>query len=134
MILSLKTENLIKVLKNLEDMFDFSNPDESHELFSIKNKKVIGKFKNETPKNIWIDEFVCLRSKAHSFKCNDKAENKNKMKGILKYQSKHTTLEDYKNCLDGKEYQRECNNCILKSKNHEMYLQELKKVDIIYIR
>ena len=26
-------------------------------------KKVIGKFKIETLANIWIDEFVCLRSK-----------------------------------------------------------------------
>ena len=65
MILSMKTENIIEDLKNLEDVFDFSNLDENHEVFSEKNKKVIGKFKVETPKNIWIDEFVCLRSKAY---------------------------------------------------------------------
>ena len=59
--LSLKTENIINDLKNLEDIFDFSNLDENHELYSNKNKKIIGKFKIETPKNIWIDEFVCLR-------------------------------------------------------------------------
>ena len=29
-----------------------------------KNKKVVGKSKIETPKNIWIVDFVCLRSKA----------------------------------------------------------------------
>ena len=46
MILSMKTENIIKDLKNLEDIFDFSNLDENHDLFSNKNKKVIGKFKN----------------------------------------------------------------------------------------
>ena len=34
-------------------------------------KEVIGKFSLETPKNIWIDEFVCLRSKIYSFKCGD---------------------------------------------------------------
>ena len=39
-----------KDLKNLEDMFDFSNLDKKHELFSDKNKKVIGKFKIETSK------------------------------------------------------------------------------------
>ena len=65
MFLSMKTENIIKDLKHLEDTFDFSNLDENQELFSNKNKKVIGKFKIETPKNIWIDEFVCLRSKAY---------------------------------------------------------------------
>ena len=61
-VLSLKTQDIIKDLKNLEDIFDFSNLDKNHELFSERNKKVIGKFKLETPKNIWIDEFVCLRS------------------------------------------------------------------------
>ena len=34
MILSMKTHNIINDLKNLEDIFDFSNLDESHELFS----------------------------------------------------------------------------------------------------
>ena len=57
MILNMKTDNIIKDLKNLEDIFDFSNLDENHELFSNRNKKIIGKFKIETPKNIWIDYF-----------------------------------------------------------------------------
>ena len=48
MILSMKTQNIINDLKNLEDIFDFSNLDENHKLFSEKNKKVIGKFKIET--------------------------------------------------------------------------------------
>ena len=86
MILSMRTENIIKDLKNLEDIFDFSNLDEKHELFSNKNKNVIGKFKIETPKSIWIDEFVCLRSKAYSFKCKDNTESKNKIKDISKSQ------------------------------------------------
>ena len=127
MILSMKTKDIIKDLKNLEDIFDFSNLDKNHELFSEKNKKVIGKFKNECPRNIWIDEFVCLRSKAHSFKCKDKDENKNKIKVIPKSQSKHIKFEEYYNCLFGGEYQRECNKYIIRSINHEMVLQEVKK-------
>ena len=59
LILSVNTKNIIKDLKILEGFFDFSNSDKNHELFSNKNKKVIGKFKIETPKNIWIDEFAC---------------------------------------------------------------------------
>ena len=61
MILSMKTENIIKDLKNLGDSFDFSNLDEKHELFSNKNKKRQCFFKIETPRNLGIDEFVCLR-------------------------------------------------------------------------
>ena len=127
MFLSMKTKDIIKDLKNLEDIFDFSNLDENHELFSNKNKKVIGKFKIETPKNICIDEFVCLRSKAYSFKCKDNNEDKNKIKGISKSQSKHIKFEEHYNCLFGGEYQRECNNYIIRSINHEMVLQEVKK-------
>ena len=76
-ILSVNTKDLIKDLKKLEKIFDFNNLKKSHEFFSEKNKKDIGKFKIETPKKIWIDEIVCLRSKAYSFKCNDNTESKN---------------------------------------------------------
>ena len=60
---TVSTKDIIKDSKNLEDLFDFSNLDKNHELFSNKNKRVICKFKIETPKKISIDEFVCLRSK-----------------------------------------------------------------------
>ena len=70
-VLSVNTKDIIEGLRNLEDLFDFSNIDEYHELFSNKNKKVIAKFKKETPKKIWIDEFICLRSKMYAFKCKD---------------------------------------------------------------
>ena len=127
MILSMKTKDIIKDLKNLEDIFDFSNLDENHELFSNKNKKVMGKFKIETPKNIFLDEFVCLRSKAYSFKCNDNIESKNKIKGYSKSQSKHIKFEEYYNCLFGGKYQKACDNYIIRSLNHEMYLQKARK-------
>ena len=86
-ILSVNTKDIIRDLKNLEDIFDFCNLDENHELFSNKKKKVIGKFKIETPKNIWIDEFVCLRSKMYAFKSGN--DSKNNFKGISKSQSEH---------------------------------------------
>ena len=62
-MLSIKTEITNKDLKNLEDLLGFSNMDGKHELFSNKNKKILGKFKIETTKNIIIDGFVALRSK-----------------------------------------------------------------------
>ena len=46
-ILSINTKDIIKDLKNLENIFDFSNLDKNHDLYSEKNKKVIGKFKLE---------------------------------------------------------------------------------------
>ena len=131
-VLSIETQNMINNLKNLEDLFDFSNLNKNHELFTNKNKKVVGKFKIETPENIWIDEFVALRSKCYASKCGD--DSKNKLKGISKSYSKNFIFDQYKKCLDGENYQEECDNYIIKSLNHEMFLQKLKKTNIIYIR
>ena len=68
---SMNTKDIIKDLKNLEDIFDFSNLSQNLDLFSNKNKTVIGKIHIETPKNLHIDEFTCLRSKMCAFKCGD---------------------------------------------------------------
>ena len=57
-VLSLITKDLIKDLKNLEDIFSFSKTEENHELFSNKNKKIVRKIKIETPKNTRINVFV----------------------------------------------------------------------------
>ena len=124
-VLSIETQNIINNLKNLEDLFDFSNLNKNHDFFSNKNKKVVGKYKIGTPENIWIDEFVALRSKCFAFKCGD--DNKNKLKGISKSYSRHIKFNVYKKCLDSEEYQHECDNYILRSINHEMYLQRVKK-------
>ena len=109
----------------MEDIFDFSNLDKNHDLYSIENKKIIGQFKIETPESICIDEFVCLRSKMDSFKCGD--DSKNKLKGISKSQSKHIKFEEFYNCLFSGEYQKECDNYNIRSINHEMYLQKTNK-------
>ena len=47
MILSMKTQSIIKYLKNLEDIVDFGNLDEKHEKFSNKNKKSNNNFITE---------------------------------------------------------------------------------------
>ena len=59
--------------------------------------------------------------KSYSFKCNN--ENKNKLKGITKSLVKSIKFEEYKNCLFGDDYQRECENYVIRSLNHDMYLQ-----------
>ena len=73
-LLTMNTNDIIRDLKNLEDIYYFSNLNNKHELFSNKNKRVIGKFKTETSKSTWIDEFVCLRIKMYSFKCGDNSK------------------------------------------------------------
>ena len=129
--LSVNTKDTIKCFKNLEDIFKFRNLDKNHELFSNKNKKVIEKFKTETLKKISIDELICLRSKMYAFKCGD--DTKNKLKGISNSQSKHIKFEQCKNCLDGDNYQKECNNYFLRSINHDNKLQELKNLQCLFL-
>ena len=123
--LSMKIKGIIKELKNLENLFDFGSLNKNPEIFSNKNKKVVGKFKLETPKHIWVDEFVCLRSKMYSFKCED--DGKNKLKVISKSYSKSIKVTKYYNCLFGGKNQKECDECIIRSLNHEMCLQLVQK-------
>ena len=109
-------------------MFDFSNLDEKHETLSNKNKKVKKKIKKETPKNIWIDEFPCLRSKSYSFSCGDDITNK--LKCNSKSQSNYIKFEEEKIFLYGEECQRENNRYISKSIDHEMYLRKRRKCSL----
>ena len=48
-ILSMRTENFFEDLKKLEDMFNFSNLDENHEIFSKKKQKSNWQISNWNP-------------------------------------------------------------------------------------
>ena len=61
----------------------------------------------------------------YAFKCGD--DSKNKLKGISKSQSKNFKFDDYKKCLDGSIFQKDCANFLIRSLNHEMYLQRVLK-------
>ena len=93
-------------MKIFDEIFEFSNLNKNHEIFCNKNRKVISKIKIETPKNILIGEFNCLRSKMYAFKCG--IASKIKLKGGCKFHSKIIKFEAYENCLDGNDYQQEC--------------------------
>ena len=43
-LFSVNTKKIIEDLKHIEDLFDFSNLNENHELFSINHKKLTRKF------------------------------------------------------------------------------------------
>ena len=93
-LLSVKIKDNIKDLEHPEDVFDFSNLSENHEPLSDKIKKN-GNFKIETFKNLWIDEFLCLRTKIHAYKCGD--DSKIKLKVCCISQSKNGKFDEYKN-------------------------------------
>ena len=80
-VISANTKDIIGDLQILTDLFDFSNLNNNHELLSNKNESVLGRFKIQTPiKNIWIEEYISLKSRAYSIKGNKKITDK--LKGI----------------------------------------------------
>ncbi|CAC5358484.1 unnamed protein product [Mytilus coruscus] len=64
--LNIKTEDIYEDMKKIEDELDTSGYPKDHPLYSEKNKKVIGKFKDELNGKI-MNEIVYLRGKAYSF-------------------------------------------------------------------
>ena len=57
-ILSVNTKDIIKDLKKLEDIFDFSNIDENYEVFSNKNKKVTVNLKLKLLKTLGLTNLL----------------------------------------------------------------------------
>ena len=88
-------------------------------------KKVVGKFKIEANKNICLDEFICSRIKAFSFRCG--RSHMNELKSLSKSHSKTINNEDYYNCTFVGDYQKVCDKQSIKSFYHEMYLQKVRK-------
>ena len=104
-ILSFDTnhQELINFLQENKDEFDFSELDESHELYNPINKKVIGKMKIETSSVLVLDTFTALRSKSYSFSYNN--IQKAKQKGI----QKAPKCEEYQNSLFNSETSKSTN-------------------------
>ena len=63
----------------------------------------------------------------YSFNCRD--DSKNKSKSISKSQTKPIKFGE-KKCLDGRDYQRECNKYLLRLLKHERYLQKAKNLTL----
>lgn len=88
------------VLSLNKDLFDFSNYPKEHPLYSVANKKVPGKFSDETPGQM-ITAHIALRTKLYSFKLWPPLPNQpsvvKKGKGIKKNVLKNELeFEDYK--------------------------------------
>ena len=57
-ILSMKTQNIIKDLKNLEDIFEFSNLGKNHEIYGNQKRSNWQNQDRNTKKN--LDRRICL--------------------------------------------------------------------------
>jgi hypothetical protein len=95
----IKTEDMYKDMKEDNDLFDMSGYDmDGYRSCDNTNKKVIGKFKDETD-GVPIIEFCGLRSKMYSIKLENDEEKKTG-KGIKKSAlKKKVNHENYLQCL-----------------------------------
>ena len=128
-IMSIKTTDIVNDLSNLQDqykMFDFSNLNKEHKLFSNEFKKIPGYLKIETPKSLYIDRFVCLRSKCYAYTTQlDGCDNK--LKGIVKGYKKKISFDQYYKCLMNQTYNKNCKQFCIRSHDHNMFLQQITK-------
>ena len=132
----LKEKNKVKEIEKIQDKINYffkSGREEELKniinLYSTKNKKVIGKFKDELGGQI-MSELVFLRSKAYAFLV--KNEDVKKLKGITKTTIKKSlTFDDYKNVLL-KPYTKTkyLKMFLLNSDKHEMFVKEVNKKSI----
>lgn len=135
-------EDLDKELYDIREHFDFSNYPQDHPLYSVENKGVSGKFKDELGGEI-MTEIVALRAKMYSYIIDGYVEkeeydgknedlNHKRAKGIprlnVKYDIRHS---DYKKIL----FQEMENHTVsfhkIESKNHVVSTvnQEKKGLD-----
>ena len=111
-----------------KDKFDNSDYPEYSPFFYKTNKKVIGKFKDESA-GIPITEFVGLRSKMYSYMKDNKKGGKT-AKGIKKNVIKNNIMhDDYKETLlNNKQMYHKIKT--IRSENHQLGSYELNKVSL----
>ena len=132
----IKTEDLYNDLKTFPYAadLDFSSYPDTHPNYSIVNKKVLGKFKDEVNGNP-IAEIVCLRPKMYALKMLQQDGNmteKKRSKGVkYAHMERNVRLEHYRRCLYDQETHISSYNTI-RSFNHVLYSITERKKTLTY--
>ena len=120
------TEDIYSDMGKFSDYFDTSDYPTDHPLHSVKNKKVLGKFKDECNGDP-IQSFVALRAKMYSIQTA--RQHKCTAKGIAKYVKKSLRHQDYIDCLQDRTrtriYQRR-----IQSDLHNIYTINQSKIGL----
>jgi hypothetical protein len=103
LVYCIKTDDFYKDMYEMKQYFDMSEYSKQNPIYDETNKKVIGKFKDETGDKV-IKTFVGVRSKVYAIETETpitlKLEESKKLKGIPKpIVKKQMTLNDYKECV-----------------------------------
>ena len=127
LILDIQTEDAYKDMHEHSWLYDTSNYPKDNLLYSIENKKALGKMKDECGGQV-IKEVVAVRPKMYSVEVGGK--NVRKAKGVKKCViEKEITHEHYKEALfERKQFLHKMK--ILRSEGHEMYGMCMNKISI----
>ena len=123
----IKAEDIYSDFYKDKDLFDNSDYPKSSKFHFAENKKVIGKFKDETAGDT-ITEFVGLKSKMYSYKTENK-ENKT-AKGVRKNVIKsELSLSDYRDTLYNCNTMRHKMRTI-RSEYHQISSYQINKISL----
>ncbi len=105
LILQIKTADLYRDMREPEMMkhFDFSEYPMSHPNYSVANKKVPQKMKDEMKRTL-MEVFCALRSKVYvglAPSKDDQVYDKQACKGVHMFEIKNTKFKNYMQCLFG---------------------------------
>jgi hypothetical protein len=122
----IRNHDVFEIMKQNKEMFDLSEYPEHHELFDPTNKKVIGKFKNESIDQ--ITEFVGLRAKLYAFSVDKTSKKHLKCKGVKKGVAKRElNIDMYRSVLYSRG-SKSVSQCGIRSYRHQLYTECVTKV------
>ncbi|KFM56741.1 hypothetical protein X975_19627, partial [Stegodyphus mimosarum] len=124
---SVQTEDIYKDMSLHLDLYDTSEYPKEHPLYSEKNKKRIGCFKDEL-NGAPVYEFVGLKAKMYSLltPCGEKKTAKGVSRTVLR---KHIRHLNYKDCLFNETRSRDMQRRIA-SESHRLFTVETNKVSL----
>ena len=128
LILDIQTEDVYKDMKEHSWLYDTSNYPKDNPLYDNRNKKVLGKMKDECG-GLAIEEVVAIRPKMYSVLKEGK-KNEKKAKGVKKNViEKEITHKHYKEALfERRQFMHKMK--ILRSEGHEMYGMCMNKISL----
>ena len=132
LLLHIETDDVYKDIEKHIDLYDTSDFPKEHFLHNTKNKKVLGKMKDECAGKPII-EYVGLRPKMYSILMGSPGVEPQvikKAKGVKRYVvKKNIQHENYKEALFDKKFFRHDMN-MLRSYNHQIYGLRMNKISL----
>ena len=130
MIINIYTEDLYKDLEQIKDYLDKSDYPKDHPLYSVDNKKAIGKFKDELNGKA-MTTCIGIRSKMYGYEYLEDSVVKFKClaKGVNKTTKKEFNSEAYEKCLFKKKVTNKSMFSLV-HKKHKIYLNNMIKIGL----